>query len=116
MVPNTGLHEPSATDWTEAEKAELVEYYKFCIEQRDNCIESLEAICQEQEDLEVLHRKQKDSEEKDGDSDDDHDKDVQVQYDDLVRKAIDQVTLMEGYLDILIFIEAEMEASDLSIP
>ncbi|KAL6923978.1 hypothetical protein ACHAP8_007301 [Fusarium lateritium] len=126
MASNTVSHEPQATDWTEEEKAELVKYYKFSIEQRDKCIENLEAIYQEQKDSEARHQKQKDlkarhqkeknSEEKDGDSDDDNDKDFQVQSDDLVRKATDQVTLMEGYLDILLFIEAEMEASDLSIP
>ncbi|KAG8666774.1 hypothetical protein FPOAC2_11899 [Fusarium poae] len=116
MAPNAVPHGPSDPDWTEAEKEELLDYYKFCIEQRDKCIENLEAIYQEQKDLEALNQEEKNSEQRNDDSDGDHDKKVQIQSDDLVRKAADEVTLMEGYLDILIFIEAEMDANDLSNP
>ncbi|RGP74097.1 hypothetical protein FSPOR_1792 [Fusarium sporotrichioides] len=97
---------PSANDWTEEEKAELVKHYKYCIEQRDECIENLEK----------LYQKQKDLKQTVGEGDDDHKEEVQVEYDDLAGKAADQVSLIEGYLDILLFIEDEMEECGLSIP
>ncbi|KAF5246235.1 hypothetical protein FAUST_1352 [Fusarium austroamericanum] len=97
----------SPTEWTEAEKAEMVEYYKFCIEQRDNCITRLEELYQEQKEM----KKQAG----DKDESDDEYQEIQIQLRENARIAADQVDLMGGYLEILHIIEKEVEGSGLSL-
>jgi uncharacterized protein (UPF0335 family) len=99
MATNAVSQEPSPQDWTEAEKTELLEYHAYCLAQHNQCIENVETLFQEQADM-------KQSFEEVGD---DHNGDIQAQYDDLARKASEQVALMAGYLDLLSFIEDEMD-------
>lgn len=85
----------------------MVEYYKFCIEQRDNCITRLEELYQEQKEIK---KQAGDKDESDGEY-----QEIQIQLRENARIAADQVDLMGGYLEILHIIEKEVEGSGLSL-
>lgn len=88
--------------WTEAEKAELLQYYTYCLAQHNECVKNLEVLHQQEQEIKLL-LPQKESSKK-----------FQAQYDELTRKATKEVTLMGEYFDLLSFIEGEMDACGLT--
>ncbi|RGP69398.1 hypothetical protein FLONG3_7794 [Fusarium longipes] len=103
MASNTVSPHSSPDEWTEAEKTELLGYHVHCLAQLNSCIENAEKLYQQD-------MMQEAGEKGDCQSEDGH-----TDCDDLAREAFEQVSLMAGYLDLLEFIESEMEACGLSI-
>ena len=93
---------PSGNVWTEAEKAELLQYYNYCLAQHNECVKNLEVLYQQEQEMKLL-LPQRESNKK-----------FQEQYDELTRKATKEVALMGEYFDLLSFIEGEMDACGLT--
>ncbi|KAH7179930.1 uncharacterized protein B0J16DRAFT_323396 [Fusarium flagelliforme] len=101
-MKKTKSNESSSGDaWTEAEKAELSQYYTYCLDQHNQCIENLEVLHQQEQEMKLLLPQ------KEGD------KEFVEQYDELRGKATKEVALMGDYFDLLSFIEGEMDACGL---
>ena len=88
--------------WTEAEKAELLQYYTYCLAQHNECVKNLEVLHQQEQEMKLL-LPQRESNKK-----------FQEQYDEIARKATKEVALMGEYFDLLSFIEGEMDACGLT--
>ena len=88
--------------WTEGEKAELLQYYTYCLAQHNECVKNLEVLHQQEQEMKLL-LPQRESNKK-----------FQAQYDEHTRKATKEVALMGEYFDLLSFIEGEMDACGLT--
>ncbi|RBR18931.1 uncharacterized protein FIESC28_05853 [Fusarium coffeatum] len=96
-------NETSSGDvWTEAENAELLQYYTYCLAQHNECVKNLEVLHQKEQEMKLL-LPQKEGNKK-----------FQAQYDELRRRATKEVALMGEYFDLLSFIEGEMDACGLT--
>ena len=93
---------PSEDVWTEAEKAELFQYYTYCLAQHNQCVKNLELFCQQEQEMKLLLPQREGN------------KKFQAQYNELTSKATKEVVLMGEYLDLLSFIEGEMDACGLT--
>ncbi|KAJ4004817.1 hypothetical protein NW752_009517 [Fusarium irregulare] len=88
--------------WTEAEKAELFQYYTYCLAQHNECVKNLEVLHQQEQEMKLLLPQREGN------------KKFQEQYDELTRKATKEIALMGEYFDLLSFIEGEMDACGLT--
>ena len=93
---------PTYDGWTEAEKAELFQYYTYCLAQHNECVKNLEVLQQQEQEMKLLLPQREGN------------KKFQAQYDELTRKATKEVALMGDYFDLLSFIEGEMDACGLT--
>ncbi|KAJ4129210.1 hypothetical protein NW768_007745 [Fusarium equiseti] len=88
--------------WTKAEKAELFQYYTYCLAQHNQCVKNLEIFHQQEQEMKLL-LPQRES-----------DKKFMERYKELTCKATKEVALMGEYFDLASFIEGEMDACGLT--
>lgn len=76
MSNSTVPHEPSAHEWPEVEKVELLQCYAYCLDQHNKCIENVEILLQLQMNYNKNPSQKQDEEE------------FRLQSEDLVRRGI----------------------------